>query len=60
MMRETSLCGLGQSAPNPLLSTLKFFRTEYEALIQEKPVYVNGNGRFKLPTKPAQSTEEAA
>lgn len=60
MMRETSLCGLGQSAPNPLLSTLKFFRNEYEELIQEKPVYVNGNGRFKLPTKPAEATEEAA
>ena len=60
MMQETSLCGLGQSAPNPLLSTLKFFRDEYEALIQKKPVYTNGNGRFKLPSKPAQSTEEAA
>lgn len=33
MMRETSLCGLGQSAPNPLLSTLRFFRDEYEAQI---------------------------
>jgi bidirectional [NiFe] hydrogenase diaphorase subunit len=30
---ETSLCGLGQSAPNPVLSTLKFFREEYQALI---------------------------
>jgi bidirectional [NiFe] hydrogenase diaphorase subunit len=59
LMRETSLCGLGQSAPNPLLSTLKFFPEEYEALVQEKPVYVNGNGRFKLPTKPTK-TEEAA
>ena len=29
----TSLCGLGQSAPNPVLSTLRFFRDEYEALI---------------------------
>ncbi|MBE0584206.1 MAG: NAD(P)H-dependent oxidoreductase subunit E [Desulfofustis sp.] len=33
MMKETSLCGLGQSAPNPLLSTLKYFREEYEAHI---------------------------
>jgi bidirectional [NiFe] hydrogenase diaphorase subunit len=30
---STSLCGLGQSAPNPVLSTLRFFREEYEALL---------------------------
>jgi bidirectional [NiFe] hydrogenase diaphorase subunit len=30
---STSLCGLGQSAPNPVLSTLRFFREEYETLI---------------------------
>lgn len=35
LMRETSLCGLGQNAPNPLLSTLRYFRAEYETLIQE-------------------------
>lgn len=33
LMRETSLCGLGQSAPNPVLSTLHYFRQEYEQLI---------------------------
>jgi bidirectional [NiFe] hydrogenase diaphorase subunit len=33
LVRSTSLCGLGQSAPNPVLSTLRFFRHEYEALI---------------------------
>jgi len=33
MVRTTSLCGLGQTAPNPLLSTLKFFRHEYEELL---------------------------
>lgn len=33
MVQETSLCGLGQSAPNPVLSTLRFFREEYEAQI---------------------------
>jgi bidirectional [NiFe] hydrogenase diaphorase subunit len=32
LVRSTSLCGLGQSAPNPVLSTLRFFRQEYEAL----------------------------
>ncbi len=30
---DTSLCGLGQSAPNPVLSTLRFFRDEYEQLL---------------------------
>ncbi|MCF6159161.1 MAG: NADH-quinone oxidoreductase subunit NuoF [wastewater metagenome] len=34
-VKETSLCGLGQSAPNPVLSTLKYFRNEYEALINK-------------------------
>jgi bidirectional [NiFe] hydrogenase diaphorase subunit len=34
LVRDTSLCGLGQSAPNPVLSTLRYFRDEYEALIQ--------------------------
>jgi bidirectional [NiFe] hydrogenase diaphorase subunit len=30
VVQETSLCGLGQTAPNPVLSTLRFFRDEYE------------------------------
>ncbi len=34
-VRETSLCGLGQSAANPVLSTMRFFRDEYEAHILE-------------------------
>ena len=34
MVKFTSLCGLGQTAPNPTLSTLRFFRGEYEALLQ--------------------------
>jgi bidirectional [NiFe] hydrogenase diaphorase subunit len=33
MVRETSLCGLGQSAPNPVLSTIHYFLEEYEAHI---------------------------
>lgn len=36
MVRHTSLCGLGQTAPNPVLSTLHFFRPEYEALLQDE------------------------
>jgi bidirectional [NiFe] hydrogenase diaphorase subunit len=45
MVRNTSLCGLGQTAPNPVLSTLRFFRNEYTALLQPD-VYggPNGNG----------------
>ncbi len=35
-IRDTSLCGLGQSAPNPVLSTIRYFRHEYEAHIKEK------------------------
>ena len=35
-IKATALCGLGQTAPNPVLSTLKYFRDEYEAHIKEK------------------------
>ncbi len=35
-IKTTALCGLGQTAPNPVLSTLKYFRHEYEAHIYEK------------------------
>ena len=35
-IKATALCGLGQTAPNPVLSTLKFFRDEYEAHIRDK------------------------
>lgn len=35
-IKENSLCGLGQSAPNPVLSTIQYFRDEYEAHILEK------------------------
>ena len=35
-IKENALCGLGQTAPNPVLSTLRYFRDEYEAHILEK------------------------
>jgi bidirectional [NiFe] hydrogenase diaphorase subunit len=41
MVRNTSLCGLGQTAPNPVLSTLRFFRSEYEELLKKETA---GNG----------------
>ncbi len=34
MVKETSLCGLGQTSPNPIYSTLRYFRDEYEAHIK--------------------------
>jgi len=36
VIRETSLCGLGQTAPNPVISTLRWFRNEYEEHIFER------------------------
>jgi len=38
MVKDTSLCGLGMTAPNPVLSTLRYFKEEYEALLQENPL----------------------
>ncbi len=35
-IKDTALCGLGQTAPNPVLSTIRYFRDEYEAHIKEK------------------------
>jgi bidirectional [NiFe] hydrogenase diaphorase subunit len=42
MVKNTSLCGLGQTAPNPVISTLRFFRNEYDELIQPDPYGPNG------------------
>jgi NADH:ubiquinone oxidoreductase subunit F (NADH-binding) len=36
MVKNTSLCGLGQGAPNPVQSTLRYFRSEYLAHIVDK------------------------
>jgi len=35
-IKEASLCGLGQTAPNPVLTTIKYFRDEYDAHIRDK------------------------
>ena len=40
-VRDTSLCGLGQSAPNPVLSTLQYFGQEYEQLLVRDPLEVS-------------------
>ena len=42
LVKTTSLCGLGQSAPNPVLSTLKYFRNEYDTLVQPSQVVEAG------------------
>jgi NADH-quinone oxidoreductase subunit F len=36
VVKDTSMCGLGQSAPNPVLSTLRYYRSEYEEHIRDK------------------------
>jgi ferredoxin len=36
VIRDQARCGLGQTAPNPVLTTLKYFREEYETHIKEK------------------------
>jgi bidirectional [NiFe] hydrogenase diaphorase subunit len=50
MVRNTSLCGLGQTAPNPTLSTLRYFRKEYEELLQPDQFGPNGNGELAPQT----------
>jgi bidirectional [NiFe] hydrogenase diaphorase subunit len=45
MVKDTSLCGLGQTAPNPTLSTIRYFRMEYEAKLKPGP----RAARLKLP-----------
>ncbi|MBN1828690.1 MAG: FAD-dependent oxidoreductase [Deltaproteobacteria bacterium] len=36
VIKDSALCGLGQTAPNPILSTIRYFRNEYEAHIRDK------------------------
>jgi bidirectional [NiFe] hydrogenase diaphorase subunit len=65
LVKNTSLCGLGQTAPNPVLSTLRFFRKEYTDLL----VYdafgprfngANGNGKTRNGNGPIQPSREPA
>ena len=52
MVRHTSLCGLGQTAPNPVISTLRYFRNEYSELLVDDAYGPrrNGNGQCAQPT----------
>jgi bidirectional [NiFe] hydrogenase diaphorase subunit len=53
MVKNTSLCGLGQTAPNPTLSTLRFFRHEYEELLQADFAGPPGSGDLNHQRAPA-------
>ena len=52
-VRATSLCGLGQSAPNPVFSTLEHFRDEYEALLVDLEEPDAGNRSEEVAHEPA-------
>ncbi len=41
-IKDSSHCGLGKTAPNPVLSTIRYFRKEYEVHIQEKTMSGSG------------------
>lgn len=43
LVKHTSLCGLGQTAPNPVLSTLRYFRNEYDERMIDAPISVSPN-----------------
>jgi len=53
VVSQTSLCGLGQTAPNPVVSTLRYFRNEYMAHINEKQCPA-GVCKTKAATKTAE------
>ena len=51
MVQDTSLCGLGFTSPNPTLSTLRYFREEYEAHIRERKCPVGVCVMHEVPLK---------
>ena len=59
-VHELSLCGLGQTAPNPVLTTLKYFRHEYEAHIRDKKCPAGVCKRKFTPEEIARMKEDAA
>ena len=54
MVTRTSLCGLGQTAPNPVLSTLRYFRDEY---LRAAPAGTGGHARRRRRTSTGGSAE---
>jgi NADH:ubiquinone oxidoreductase subunit F (NADH-binding)/(2Fe-2S) ferredoxin len=59
-IKALSLCGLGQTAPNPVLTTLKYFRHEYESHIRDKKCPAGVCKRKFTPEEIARMKEEAA
>lgn len=58
-MQKASLCGLGQTAPNPVLSTLRYFGEEYQAFIEGGPSYARKvSGAAKAAKAPAPATTQ--
>jgi bidirectional [NiFe] hydrogenase diaphorase subunit len=53
LVKHTSLCGLGQTAPNPVLSTLRYFRKEYLELLQKEEVQEFGSSEVQERTPPS-------
>jgi NADH:ubiquinone oxidoreductase subunit F (NADH-binding)/(2Fe-2S) ferredoxin len=50
MIKDSSLCGLGQTAPNPVISTMKYFWDDYLALIKDVD-NPQGEGKFEVKNK---------
>ena len=64
--KNTSLCGLGQTAPNPVMSTLRYFRQEYLELLKEDVHGPRNNGNGSVqgrattpPVEPGGSVQPA-
>jgi len=53
-MQKASLCGLGQTAPNPVLSTLRYFEDEYTSFIEGGPSYARKMSRQGSTSEPAR------
>ena len=55
MIKGSSLCGLGQTAPNPVISTMKYFWDEYMELVKDVD-HPRGEGKYKPENKPQIGT----
>ncbi|MGE5677572.1 MAG: NADH-quinone oxidoreductase subunit NuoF [Pseudomonadota bacterium] len=54
MIKGSSLCGLGQTAPNPVISTMKYFWDEYMDFVKDVD-HPRGEGRYKPENKPQEA-----
>jgi NADH:ubiquinone oxidoreductase subunit F (NADH-binding)/(2Fe-2S) ferredoxin len=59
-MQKASLCGLGQTAPNPVLSTLRYFNEEYQAFLEGGPSYARKMSRAASAGAAANAPAPAA